>query len=277
MAIITITDGVFGCGEILAKRVSALLGYQYLGEEALIKAIQLNTLPEAMPTNLLDVEPSWWKRLRENRRLYRVALQAAICDVGKGGKFVYHGRAGQELVPPVGHVLKILLTVPNEYRIEQVLQAKELGRESAQRWLAKADNVSDRRIKAIFGVGWRDPNQYDLVLNVSRLSFETAACLIVKTAGQVEYQETGESDRKLQNFALETKIRAALMTSKTTRPLDVEIQVNGGVVHVSGFLHPVDFDFKNDIIRIAEGVRGVRNVTADIRRLSADDDFFAVR
>jgi cytidylate kinase len=271
MPIVIITDGVFGCGEVLAKRVSARLGYRYIGEEGLLKAIQLNTLIEPMPANLLDVEPSWWKRLRENRRLYRVALQAAICEMGQGSKFVYHGRAGHALVPSVRQVLKILLMGSNEFRIEQIRHARGLGRESARRWLVKADNVSDRRMKAIFGVGWRDPNQHDLVLNVSKLSFETAACMVVQTAGEVAYHNTEELDRKLENFALESKIRVALMTSKNTRLLHVDIQANAGLVHVSGFLHPVDFDFKNDIIRIAEGVAGVRDVTADLQRLCSDD------
>lgn len=83
MSSITITDGVFGCGEILAKRVSAVLGYRYLGHEALMKAVQRYRLPEAMPTNVLEVEPPWWKRLLENRRVYRIALQAAMCDIAE--------------------------------------------------------------------------------------------------------------------------------------------------------------------------------------------------
>ena len=31
-------------------------------------------------------------------RLYRITLQAAMCEVAQGGKLVYYGRAGQQLV-----------------------------------------------------------------------------------------------------------------------------------------------------------------------------------
>jgi cytidylate kinase len=276
MSSITITDGVFGCGEILAKRVSAVLGYRYLGHEALMKAVQRYRLPEAMSTNVLEVEPPWWKRLLENRRVYRIALQAAMCDIAEGGNFVCHGRASQELVPAIRHILKILLIVPNEYRMEQVRQAKGLAGEAAQGWVAKMDEVSDRRIKSIFGVGWRDPSRYDLVLNVSKLSFEKAACLIVKTMEQVEYQVTGESEREFHNFILEAKVRAALMASANTCRINVKVQVNSGLVHLSSFLHPVEFDFRDEIIHITAGVPGVKKVTADIQLLPINDDSFAL-
>lgn len=271
MSSITITDGVFGCGEILAKRLSDVLGYRYLGEEALIRAVQRYRLPEAMPTNMFELEPPWWKRLLENLRVYRIALQAAMCDIAEGGNFVYYGAAGQELFPAIRHALRIFLIVPNEYRIEQVRLAKGLSGEPAQRWLAEMDKVSDRRFKAIFGVGWRDPTRYDLVLNVSKLSLETAARLIVKTTQQVEYQATGQSERTLQNFLLEAKVRAALLSSAKTCRMDVKVQVNSGLVHVSGFLFPLEFDFKDEIIRIIEGVPGVNKVTADIGLLPIDD------
>jgi hypothetical protein len=133
------------------------------------------------------------------------------------------------------------------------------------------DRVTERRFKAIFGVGWRDPARYDMVLNVSKLTLETTARLIVKTAQEMEYQATNQSVRMLQNFVLEAKIRAALLSSAKTCHMEVKVQVNSGLVRVSGFLFPLEFDFKNEIIRIIEGVPGVNNVTADIRLLPMDD------
>ena len=271
MSSITITDGLFGCGEVLAKRLSDLQGCRYLGEEALIKAVQRYRLPEVMPTNMFELEPPWWKRLLENHRVYRIALQAAMCDIAEGGNFVYHGAVGQELVPEIRQIIKIFLIVPIEYRIEQLRLAKGMSGESAQRWLAEMDKVNDRRIKAIFGVGWRDPTRYDIVLNMAKFGVETAARLIVKMTQQVECQATGQSERMFQDFLLEAKVRAALLASTKTCSMDVKVQVNSRLVHVSGFLFPLEFDFKDEIIHVIEGVPGVNKVTADIRLLPMDD------
>jgi cytidylate kinase len=276
MAIITITDGVFGCGEALAKRVSALLGYRYVGQRELINAVQLNWLPEAIPSNILDVEPPLLKRLLENPRYYRIALQTAMCDVAERGNFVYHGSAGQELIPTIRHVLKVLLIVPIEYRAEHLRQAKGLAKKAAQLWAAKSDSATNQRMKAIFGVGWRDLDRYDLALNISTMDLESAACLIVKMVEQGEYQATGESEIMLGNFVLETKVRAALLASRKTRSIDLQVQADSGNVNLSGLVDPIKFDFKDEIIRVAEAVLGVRKVTVDIRLvLPANDDSFA--
>jgi hypothetical protein len=271
MSGITITDGLFGCGEMLAKRLSDLLGYRYLGEEALIKATQRYRLPKAMPTNMFELEPPWWKRLLENYRVYRIALQAAMCDITEGGPFVYYGAAGQELIPEIRQMLRILLIAPNENRIEQVRLAKGMSSERARRWLAEIDEVNDRRFKAIFGVGWRDPTRYDVVLNMANLDVETAARLIVKMTQQVECQATGQSERRFQDFMLEAKVRAALLASANTCRMDLKVQVNSRIAHVSGFLFPLEYDFKDEIIRVIEAVPGVNKVTADIRLLPNDD------
>jgi cytidylate kinase len=275
MSGITITDGAFGIGDTVAQRLTDLLGWRYLGEEALIEVVQRYKIA-GMPAKMFELPSRWWNRLVENHTLYRFALQAALCDTAEGGSFVYHGLAGQELAPQIRQISRIFLLVPDEDRVTKVRLAKRLNHEQARRWLADMDKATDRRFKAIFGVGWRDPTRYDCVLNMAKFDVETAARLIVNLTQQIECQATLQSEQIFQDFLLEGKIRAALLTSAKNCSMDLKLQVNRGLVHVSGFLFPIDFDFKDEIIRVIQGVPGVDKVTSDIQPLPMDDSAPAI-
>jgi cytidylate kinase len=271
MSIVTITDGLFGCTETLGRRISSILGYRYIGEGELSRGLQPFWRVKGTSIDILEVEPPSWKRLLEKRTFHKNSLRAAICGIAECDNFVYHGRVGQELLPPIRHILRILVIFPNEYRIEQVRQVKGLSRDDARSRLAKMDDITDRRIKGVFGVGWLDSSRYDIVLNVRNLSLDTAIGLIVETARKAEFQTTCESESKFQDFILEGKLRGALLASPHTCNIDVRLQVRDGLVHVLGLLPAIEFDFKDEIIAILESVSGVSRVNADIQLLPTDD------
>ena len=118
MSIITIAHGAYSGGNAIADLVAKTLGYQSIDREVLIEASKRYGIPEAKYVEVLEAESRWWERWRESLRLYRITLQAAMCEVAQGGQLVYHGRAGQQLLPGIGHVLRVLIVAPIEYRIE---------------------------------------------------------------------------------------------------------------------------------------------------------------
>jgi Cytidylate kinase-like family/BON domain len=273
MSIVTITDGMFGCTEALGREVGFILGYRYICQEDLLKQLQRFCRFDGIPFDVLEVNPPWWKRFLESTRFYEIGLRAALCEIADCDKFVYQGLVGQELLPPIRHVVRILVTFPIEYRVRQVAQAKGLSSEAARDWLAKMDEITDRRVKAIFGVGWLDSRRYDVALNVSNLSLKATFDLIVEAARQVEFQATDESKDKFQDFLLEGRIRGALLAERSTRNTDVKLEVTNGLVHVSGFVPLLEFDYKNEIIGIIKSVSGVKKVTEDVQQLPVDDSF----
>ena len=93
MSIITITHSAFGGGRPLAESVATILDHRCISREVLIEASQRYGIPEAKLSEVLETEPHWWERWMESLRLYRITLQAAMCEVAQGGKLVYHGRA----------------------------------------------------------------------------------------------------------------------------------------------------------------------------------------
>jgi len=262
MPIITIYQGASSGGEELAKCVAQALGYRCVGREVLVEASRRYGVPEAKLNEILEKEPHWWKRWLENLRPYRIALQAAMCELAEGGNLVYHGHMGHELLPGIRHVLKVLLTAPFEFRIEQVRNRQGLDEAGARRHIDHIDRARTRRLTALFGFDWQDPNRYDLVLNLAQMSLEAAGHVIVERARFEEYQPTAASKQDFQDLALTTKMEAALMMSPRYRNLRINVQAERGKVRVSGVL--TRSVSQGEIIRLLRGVPGVANVVTDL-------------
>src|SRR6266850_2167906 len=126
MPIITIYQGASGEGQELAETVAEALGYRCVGREVLVEASRRYRIPEAKLNEIVEKGPHWWERLLQDVRPYRIALQAALCELAQDGPLVYHGHLGHELLPGIKHVLKVLLTASNEHRIEQIRSRQNL-------------------------------------------------------------------------------------------------------------------------------------------------------
>ena len=261
MPIITITRGAFSGGPELAERVAATLSYRCVSREVLIEASERYGIPEATFNEILETAPHWWERWQESLRLYRIVLQAAMCEVAQGGNLVYHGHAGQELFPGIRHVLKVYLTAPMAYRIDQVRARQGLGETAALHYIEQVDKARTRRLHAIFGADWRDPSKYDLVLNLAQMSLETAAHLIAEACRQEDYQRTEASEQAFQDLTITARVQAALIVSPRTRNLTINVRAERGKVHVSGIL--AQSELEQEIVRTIERIPGVTKVEAD--------------
>ena len=156
MPIITIIRGAFGAGPEVAERVAEDLGCPCVDREVLMEASNRYGIPEAKYEEVLESGPHWWERWRESLRLYRITLQAAMCEMARDGELVYHGHMGQELLPGVSHVVKVLLTAPLEYQVEKVRDREGLDEAGGRRYVESVNKARSRRMEAIFGADWRD-------------------------------------------------------------------------------------------------------------------------
>src|SRR5215467_12451454 len=231
MFIITISHEAFGHGRAIAEGVAEILGYRCLSREVLIKASELYGIAQAKLFEILEEKPHhWWAQLLESRGVYRIALQAALCEFAQQGNIVYHGRAGQELLPGIRHVLNVFVDTPRPFRIEQVKARKGLSEEAANEYLDKADRIRARRLKELFRIDWRDPSRYDLVLNTARMSVETAARFIAEVSQREEYQPTPESLQAVKDLTINARVQAALITSRDIHVSNLEVKTKDGEV-----------------------------------------------
>src|SRR5262245_48839159 len=149
MPIITIYQGASGEGQELAASVAQSLGYRCVGREVLVEASRRYGIPQAKLNEVVEKGPHWWERLLQDLRPYRIARQAALCELAQDGKIVYHGHLGHELLPGIGHVVKVLLTASLDYRIKQVRLRQKLSDTAARQYIEEVDNARSRRLMAM--------------------------------------------------------------------------------------------------------------------------------
>jgi hypothetical protein len=149
-----------------------------------------------------------------------------------------------------------------DYRIEQVKNRRGLSGDSAREFLKDLDRIRGRRLKALFNIDWQDPVGYDLVVNTTGMSSETAIQLVSEAARRPEYQATAESERAFSDLTVTARVQAALITSPKTRNVILNVRSDNGAVSISGIL--ADPDLEQEIVRIARAVPGVGEVNTDI-------------
>jgi len=261
MPIITIYQGASGEGQELAETVAQALGYRCIGREVLVEASRRYGIPEAKLNEVVEKGPHWWERLLRDLRPYRVALQAALCELAHDGKVVYHGHVGHELLPGIGHVLKVLLTAPIEFRIEQIRVRQKLTDAAARNYIEEVDKARGRRLMEMFGTDWSDPNRYDLILNVGKMSREGAKRVIIEAAKLEEYQPTHASTQAFNDLALGARVHATLFASAAIRGSSLEVRADRGHIYVKG---RIDIGSEDKVVKLVKNVPGVADVTTDI-------------
>jgi cytidylate kinase len=261
MPIITIYQGASGEGEELAESVAQALGYRCVGREVLVGASRRYGIPEAKLNEIVEKGPHWWERLLQDLRPYRIALQATLCELAHDGKLVYHGHLGHELLSGIGHVLKVLLTAPIEFRIEQVRSRQGLTEAGTRQYIDEVDKARSHRLMAMFGADWRDPNRYDLILNMGRMRREGAKRMIIEAAMLEEYQPTPASIQAFNDLALSSRVHATLLASAVLRGSALDVRAEGGHIHVRGRL---DEGLEDELVRLVKTVPGVAKVTTDV-------------
>lgn len=261
MPIITIYQGASGNGQELAEAVAAALEYRCWGRAELVEAARRYGIIELKLSELLKNASQQWERLSPDFGRYRGALQAALCEAVLGGTLVYHGHSGQELLRGIRHVIKVLLTAPMDYRIEQVKARQNVTKEEARRYIEITDEARSRRLMAMFGADWRDPTRYDLVLNRGYMSLESATRIIVEAAQLEEYQPTALSEQQFEDLSLAARVNASLGASPECSGWVFNVRAKNGHVYISAIDH--NGVSQTQVVKVVERVPGVNQVTTD--------------
>jgi cytidylate kinase len=259
MSIITLSHEAFGDGRAIAERTAELLGYRCISREVLIKASERYGIAEAKLFEVLEQKPHhWWAEWLHSRGIYRIVLQAALCELAQDGNIVYHGRAGQEFFPGIRHVLNVFVDTPTPSRVRHVMARKGLAEEAARRYLEDLDKIRARRTRELFKIDWRDPTRYDLVLNTAKTTVETAARMIAEMSQCEEYRPTAESLQAVKDLTITARVEAMLVVSHLEIS-NLEVEARCGEVHVGGVILAESIkDLAADRIREIPGVTGVK-------------------
>lgn len=275
MSIITISRGSMSGGKALAECLASALGYPCIGRGILVKAADNVGVSEETLIKKFEKSPGLWGRLTSDRRLYVTAVQAALLEQTVNGDLVYHGHAGHLLLKDIPNVLRVRLIAPLEMRSQSVMEHQHLTNEAAAEYIRNVDEDRVRWTKFIFGVDWRDPSLYDMVLNLQNTSVKSACAVVSQAVLQPEFT-ISDSDRKvMRDQTLASQVKLAIIKNPRTRTIEFEVECDDGRVEVfgempsAGVLTHSTHREDQEIQRTVESVTGVKSVRLKIDEFDA--------
>ena len=213
MAVITLARQFGSGGEEIARKVAKYLAYDYVDKELIVAVAQEACLEEAEVhrfdergrhpiTHFLmryligerHIIPGWgmdyaWsdelevEAVRDGISLLSlrsscIFFESVIKKLGERGYIVIVGRGAGIVLARQSHVLSVCITAPVEYRLQRVMQEKNLARDNALKLIEQMDSQRARYIKQHYKIQWDDPQFYHLILDTGKIDQEAASLII---------------------------------------------------------------------------------------------------
>ena len=264
MAIITVSREMGTGAYQIASDVAQRLRYTLIdGPRIKSLAAKYGLTPEML--QMVDEKPPSYVTAEDRKRAAALnVIEIIILDLARKGNVVIYGRGGQDILKDCKNVLRIRFIADFEERVERFAEREWIDPDMARSLIRRSDHQRGGFIHFYFDRDWRDPNNYDLVFNTSRLSEATIVDAIIATVKEPAIKEADKAAvTVIDNVILSKKIETALLNAPSLedyRPFT--IMANKGSVSISGYI--VSEAQKKAAIAIVKSVKGVTTVKEDI-------------
>jgi hypothetical protein len=114
------------------------------------------------------------------------------------------------------------------------MERMNLKRDEAIVYIERVDRERIKWTRFLYGIEWGDPTQYDVVLNLERMSIDGASQAIVSMAQLDDFKMTPQSQKAFEDLTVTSGVWAALVKDERTRAASVQVVANNGVVTITG-------------------------------------------
>jgi cytidylate kinase len=147
-----------------------------------------NTLLERLVRSFSSLEPAmgagwtppypdpWF----DPRKAIVELTQQVIRETAEGGNVVIVGRGAGFCLRGRANVFRVFLRAPEAVRVKVLMERFGWGEREARRKMHETDANRSSYIKQLYKQDWCDPDEYDLVVNTGRITYRTAADIILQ-------------------------------------------------------------------------------------------------
>jgi len=211
MAVITISRGSYSKGREVAEKVAANLGYRCLSREVILDASEIYNIPEIKMTKAMHDAPSVLERFSHGKTRFIAYYQSALARDVQKDNVVYHGLAGHLLLKGIPHVLKARIIADLNERVREEMERERIPRQEALSLILRDDQERRKWTQRLYGTDPWDSSLYDLVLRIHKLTVADAVDFICQAADLPQFRTTKESQRKMDDLALASQVKATLV------------------------------------------------------------------
>lgn len=268
MPVIAMTQEMGSLGKDVAMHLAKSLNLEVMRHEVVDHIAEQMDLPKSAIRRVRQGKASLVERFTIDQRDLAIYTAEEVCELAKRGNIILRGWGATCILRPVPHVVCVRITRSFGKRVEWLMANLETNdAEFAEAEIRRSDAAHGARIQQLYGVKWGDPMLYDLVLNMDRMSVESAAAQIAQLVSCPEFQETPQSTEKLQSLTLEAEIRASLRHHPATHNTSVTIESSGnGEVILCGIV--ISSAESREVEKLVAAVPGVRKIENRLRPMA---------
>jgi cytidylate kinase len=123
--------------------------------------------------------PPYPDPLYDSRKDIIHLTENVIREVAEGGNVVIVGRGAGFVLRDRPGVYRVFLRAPDDARVKTLMAREGFSDAEARRKMHETDSNRAAYIKQLYGHDWCDVDEYDMILNTGRISYETAAQMIL--------------------------------------------------------------------------------------------------
>lgn len=259
MAIITISREMGSGGIPIAHKAAEELGYTLVDGDMLRELAPKYGLSEESLEKADEKPPAFVDSLDHQMEIDQHMIELIILEHALKGNVIIYGRGGQDLLTGISSVLRVRIIAPFEERVERWAEREWLDPDLARILVRKSDQQRAGFIKYYFDRDWEDPLHYDVVLNTSRLSEDSAVKLIGDAIKDQNLEDRKEQSKKiLSDLILRKKAEIALLSDDRVEAIDMghfSVEVANSVAHLEGHVHSnEEQQAVEDLVLAVEGI-----------------------
>ncbi len=113
------------------------------------------------------------------------ATAKVVKDIYEEGNAVIVGRGANAILADLPDAYHVGLIAPLEVRVHTLMQRENYSREEAENYGAELERAHENFFRRFFNFNPYDPTHYQMMLNMGKMSNETAASVIVHAAQEM--------------------------------------------------------------------------------------------
>ncbi|MGB9073748.1 MAG: cytidylate kinase family protein [Terriglobales bacterium] len=255
MALILISRGSFSGCQVIAECLGKSAGVKAVTREDLIASVNRQGEIANKVTASIAKATQNYAEFSALRRPYQILMRLALLEYARAGPIAYFGYSGHLLLPEIDHAVRVRIIAPVYLRVKLMMSKEKLTEQEARDRIREYDEDRARWTRFMYGKTLRDPEQFDLCINLDRVSFSTACCMIQRLGEESDFKTTPESMAVVENHYLATLVMAALLTDGRTFELEIGVTAQNGHVSLEGpYLEPSE---QATVLEIAGAIPGV--------------------
>jgi cytidylate kinase len=262
MPMIAMTREMGSLGKDVAAGIAERTNRKVVYHEIIEPIANKMRLRKSHVERFLEGRSGIWERLTTDRTSMSIfTADETFRFLRDGNTCVIRGWGAVHLLKNIPHVVRVRICAPLETRVQRMME--RLGtdnRETVENEIQLSEEAHSAITRRHFGVNWRDPENYDLVLCTERLSVDECIDEVEGMLARKPFQETPESLRMVEDLSLQWSVRSALRRDVRTAGSALAVECDRGLVRLSGTVESQDeADAAAELAAATEGVRTVDN------------------